>query len=78
MARQTRRSALNELGMAAGTVLMAAATLPAMAAKEATVSRSGAASLAQLAGHLVKGSRRRDFKIAPVVLESPEHCDHEA
>lgn len=79
MDRQTRRTALKGLSMAAGTVILGAAASPqAKAATQASLLPSNASSLAQLTERLAAAPRRRDFKSIPMILERPEQWDHEA
>ncbi|KIG11188.1 hypothetical protein BurMR1_1848 [Burkholderia sp. MR1] len=79
MDRQTRRTALKGLGIAAGTVILGSgASLEARAATQASLVPSSASSLAQLTHRLEAAPRRRDFKSVPMILEHPEQWDYEA
>ncbi|WGS44491.1 transcriptional initiation protein Tat [Burkholderia sp. JSH-S8] len=74
-----RRGALKTFGLAAGTVLLGAASRPQAATADAgALLPGGAARLADLTRRLAATPRRRDFKAVPMILERPDQWDHAA
>ena len=75
METNSRRTAIQKLGLAfaAGT-----AALGSMEAQAAMFDPDGAKALAELRFRLAKTPRRRDFKTVPMILNNREQWDYEA
>src|ERR1700704_1022853 len=71
-----RTFALTMATSAIGLVL--AGARPAAAAVESALTPPGATHLEALKKRLAQAPRRRDFKTVPMILNHPEHWDHEA
>ncbi len=83
MDTNSRRSAIQKLGLAlaAGTAAMGgmeAQAKPVAKSVEKTAASDGAATLTELTARLAKAPRRRDFKTVPMILNARDQWDHEA
>lgn len=74
----SRRSAIQKLGMAFAAGTAALGSMGAQAAAKAAAPDNGAKALADLSARLAKAPRRRDFKTVPMILNNREQWDHEA